>query len=206
HEVKPDAITLDVVMPSTDGWTVLTELKGDPKTSDIPVVMVTISEDKSLGFSLGASEFLAKPVDRKKLISVLSRFLDNVANKTVLVIEDDEATRAVMRKYLEHEEVKVIEAENGRVGLALLAKKKPSLILLDLMMPEIDGFGFMNEFRKHPEWHDIPVVVITAKILTLNEKKSLEGWVEALYSKLDTSIEDVLIEVGRFLPAFEKKN
>lgn len=202
---KPDAITLDVLMPHTDGWTVLSELKGDPATADIPVVMVTISEDKSLGFSLGASEFLAKPVDRKKLVSVLQRFLKNDKSQPVLVVEDDRETRTVIRKYLEHEGVEVIDAENGKIGLECLSTHTPSLILLDLMMPEVDGFGFIEEFRKRPEWHDIPIVVVTAKTLSIDEKKQLEGWVEALYSKLDTSIEDVLLEIVSLLPAPEIK-
>ena len=199
-ELQPDAVTLDVVMPHTDGWTVLTELKSDPDTTNIPVVMVTISEDKSLGFSLGASEFLAKPVDRQKLVSVLHRFTQGDNSKPVLVVEDDENTRSVTRKYLEHEGLSVIEAENGRKGLDTLKDTAPSLILLDLMMPEVDGFGFMEEFRKHPEWHEIPVVVITAKTLSVEEKKLLEGWVDALYSKLDTSIDDVLAEIVTLLP------
>lgn len=199
-EIKPDAITLDVLMPHTDGWTVLSELKGDRETGEIPVIMVTISEDKSLGFSLGASEFLSKPVDRKKLVSVLNRFITSDNKRPVLIVEDDAATRGVTRKYLEHEGLEVVEAENGKIGLKRLAEENPSLIFLDLMMPEIDGFGFIEEFRKHPEWHHIPVVVVTAKSLSTEEKKQLEGWVEALYSKLDTSIEDVLKEVSAFLP------
>jgi CheY-like chemotaxis protein len=199
-EIKPDAITLDVLMPHTDGWTVLSDLKNSPSTSDIPVIMVTISEDKTLGYSLGASEFLSKPVDRAKLVSVLNRFITKDNHQPVLIVEDDAATRGVTRKYLEHEGMSVIEAENGKVGLEVLAKEQPSLILLDLMMPEIDGFGFIEEFRKHPEWHEIPIVVVTAKTLSTAEKKTLEGWVDALYSKLDTSIEDVLKEVSAFLP------
>lgn len=199
-DIKPDAITLDVLMPHTDGWTVLSDLKNAPSTSDIPVIMVTISEDKTLGYSLGASEFLSKPVDRAKLVSVLNRFITKDNHQPVLIVEDDAATRGVTRKYLEHEGMSVIEAENGKVGLEVLAKEQPSLILLDLMMPEIDGFGFIEEFRKHPEWHEIPIVVVTAKTLSTAEKKTLEGWVDALYSKLDTSIEDVLKEVSAFLP------
>jgi CheY-like chemotaxis protein/anti-sigma regulatory factor (Ser/Thr protein kinase) len=198
-KLNPDAITLDVIMPQTDGWSVLSQLKGAKATADIPVVMVTIAEDRSLGFSLGAAEYLSKPVDRKKLISVLDKFLQERAGSTVLVVEDDNATRSVMRSYLEKEGAKVIEAENGRQGVDAMTKALPSLVLLDLMMPEMDGFGFVEEYRKHGEWHSVPVVVVTAKTLTQVEKLKLEGWVEALYSKLESSVEDVLSDIKDLL-------
>jgi|GEM_PF-447631 len=202
--LNPDAITLDVIMPKTDGWTVLSKLKADPKTADIPVVMLTISEDRNLGYSLGASEFLTKPINRKKLVQVLDKFLADATERSVLLVEDDEATRAVMRKYLDKEKIDVVEAENGRIGLEAIEKARPSLILLDLMMPEMDGFQFIEEFRKHPEWSDIPIIVVTAKILTKAEKTKLEGWVEALYSKSDADIDHVLAEVSAQLPDFAK--
>ncbi len=199
-ELLPDAITLDVIMPHTDGWAVLTALKSNADTAHIPVVMVTISEDKRLGFSLGASEFLSKPVDRKKLVGVLERFLGQGENRTVLLVEDDKATREIMRKYLANENTTIIEAENGRVGIKKLSETRPALILLDLMMPEMDGFGFIEEYRKRREWHQVPIIVITAKVLTKAEKAKLEGWVDGFYSKLDTSIEQVLKDVSALLP------
>ncbi|MDG2258704.1 MAG: PAS-domain containing protein [Paracoccaceae bacterium] len=194
-ELLPDAITLDVIMPHTDGWSVLSQLKSDKATANIPVVMVTIAEDRSLGFSLGAAEYLSKPVDRKKLVQVLDKFLLNKASSAVLLVEDDEPTRTVMRKYLENEGASVIEATNGREGIEALEKTTPSMILLDLMMPEMDGFGFVEEYRKRPEWHDIPIVVVTAKTLTADEKRKLEGWVDALYNKLESSVDDVLCDI-----------
>ena len=199
-KLKPDAITLDVIMPHVDGWSVLGQLKASKATADIPVVMVTIAEDRSLGFSLGAAEYLSKPVDRKKLISVLKKFLKERSDSTVLLVEDDEATRSVMRSYLEKEGNKVIEVENGRKGIEAMTKELPSLVLLDLMMPEMDGFGFVEEYRKHEDWHSVPVVVVTAKTLTKEEKRKLDGWVEAMYSKLDSSVEDVLKDIKNLLP------
>ncbi len=199
-KLKPDAITLDVVMPHTDGWSVLTQLKGSKETENIPVVMVTIAEDRSLGFSLGAAEYLSKPVDRKKLVSVLDKFLIERAGSTVLLVEDDKATRSMMRKFLEKEGATVVEADNGRRGVEAMSKNRPSLVLLDLMMPEMDGFEFVEEYRKNKSWHDIPIVVVTAKILTKEEKLKLDGWVEALYSKLESSIEDVLHDIKELLP------
>lgn len=194
-ELLPDAITLDVIMPHADGWSVLSQLKSDKATANIPVVMVTIAEDRSLGFSLGAAEYLSKPVDRKKLVKVLDKFLLNKAGASVLLLEDDEPTRTVMRKYLENEGASVIEATNGREGIEALEVSTPSMILLDLMMPEMDGFGFVEEYRKRPEWHSVPIVFVTVKALTADEKRKLEGWVDALYNKLESSVDDVLRDI-----------
>ena len=202
-EMKPDAITLDVVMPQTDGWKVLSELKSKPITEHIPVVMVTIVEDRSLGYSLGASEYLSKPVDRNQLVKVLKRFLGDDISRKILVIEDDEKTRSVMVRYLKKEGADPIEAENGRVGLEKMAECKPALILLDLMMPEMDGFEFVEKYRENPNWHDIPIIVLTAKTVTEDDRNRLDGWVQELYSKGDNNIEQVLNEVCALLPPKE---
>lgn len=202
-ELLPDAITLDVVMPQTDGWKVLSELKSKPATENIPVVMVSIVEDRPLGFSLGASEYLTKPVDRKKLSKVLKRFLGKTDNRTVLVVEDDTDTREAMTKYLTREGARPVEAENGRVGLEKLAETDPALILLDLMMPEMDGFEFVARYRDNPEWHDIPIIVLTAKTLTQEDHNRLDGWVKELHSKGDNNIEQVLDKICSLLPRTE---
>jgi CheY-like chemotaxis protein len=200
-ELKPDAITLDVMMPSKDGWAVLSELKADPETADIPVIMVTIVEDRQLGFSLGASEYLSKPVDRARLLEVLRRFLRDKEKGTVLLVEDDGEVRRVFRNILEREGVRLIEAENGRIGLDKLAEDRPDLILLDLMMPEMDGFEFVEHYRDNPAWHDIPIVVVTAKTLTDEDRARLNGWVGNLLHKADANIEAVLADLGRRLRA-----
>lgn len=200
EELQPDAVTLDVIMPQTDGWKVLSQLKSKPITDQIPVVMVTIVEDRPLGFSLGASEYLSKPVDRKQLAKVLKRFLGDDISRTVLVVEDDPDTREAMRRYLKREGAQPVEAENGRVGLEKLAEIKPALILLDLMMPEMDGFEFIEKYRENPAWHDIPIIVLTAKTLTEDDRNRLDGWVKELYSKDDSNIEQVLNEVCALLP------
>jgi len=200
EELLPDAITLDVVMPQTDGWKVLSHLKSKPITEKIPVVMVTIVEDRNLGFSLGASEYLSKPVDRKQLAKILKRFLGDDISRTVLVIEDDADTREAMCRYLDREGANPVEAENGRVGLEKLAEVDPSLILLDLMMPEMDGFEFIEKYRENPAWHNIPIIVLTAKTLTEDDRSRLDGWVKELYSKDDNNIEQVLNEVCALLP------
>lgn len=200
-KLLPAAITLDVIMPKPDGWTVLSELKSDPATAEIPVIMVTIAEDRKLGFSLGALGYLSKPVDRTELIDLLKKFLGAADGDCVLLVEDDEDTRSLVRRYLKKEKIRLVEAENGRVGIEKLRTTKPSIILLDLMMPEMNGFEFIEEYRKNPEWHHIPVIVVTAKILTDSDKSQLEGWVDGFYSKLDNSIEQVLEDLSALLPS-----
>jgi len=199
EELQPDIITLDVVMPQVDGWSVLGDLKANSKTQHIPIVMVTIVDDKNLAFSLGASEYLAKPVDRAKLTTTIERLTRGKKNQTVLIVEDDPETREVLRRHLTKNGVKTEEAENGRIGLERIEAANPDLILLDLMMPEMDGFEFIEKYRERPEWHEIPVVVLTAKILTEEDRKRLNGWVQKLYGKDERGVESILDEISRNL-------
>jgi signal transduction histidine kinase/DNA-binding response OmpR family regulator len=183
RERAPSAITLDVMMPGTDGWAVLSELKGDPQTAQIPVVMVTIMEDRNLAFSLGAADFLNKPIDRARLGTVLERFSSGDAPQAALVVEDDASSREILVKTLRRSGWSVSEAENGREALARLAERIPSLILLDLMMPVMDGFEFLQELRQRSEWREIPVVVVTAKSLTEEDRRLLDGCVANVIEK-----------------------
>lgn len=183
RELKPTAITLDVMMPGLDGWAVLTRLKSDPDLADIPVVMLTMIDDKSIGYALGASDYLTKPIDRERLMKTLQRYRCNQSPCSILVVEDDDTTREMVRRTLEKERWTVHEAENGRIGLEQMAQKQPELILLDLMMPEIDGFQFISEIRRNPEWQSIPIIVITALDLTLEERLQLNGRVEQILQK-----------------------
>ncbi len=180
---QPDVITLDVVMPGVDGWTVLSTLKEDPALSTIPVVMLTIVDDKNLGFALGASEYLTKPIDRERLASVLARYRRGSAAGAVLVVDDDAATRTVLRRTLAQEGWRVVEAENGSVALDRVAAERPELVLLDLMMPEMDGFEFLAAFRELDGCRTLPVVVITGKDLTEDERRRLNGGVEWIVEK-----------------------
>ena len=173
RETKPAAITLDVMMPGQDGWAVLTALKNDPDLADIPVVMLSMVDDKNLGYALGASEYLTKPVDRDRLLSVLERFCRTAKPGVALVVEDDEPTRDLLRRMLEKDGWEVHEAGNGRAALESVRGRLPALILLDLMMPEMDGFEFLAQLRQNPDWKDIPVVVITAKDLTEEDRMFL---------------------------------
>jgi CheY-like chemotaxis protein len=183
RDERPDVITLDVVMPGMDGWTVLSALKEDPALSDIPVVMLTIMDDKNLGYALGASEYLTKPIDRERLATVLARYRRGSAEAAVLVVDDDAATRTVLRRALEQQGWQVTEAENGSVALDRVAEQRPELVLLDLMMPEMDGFEFLAAFREREGCRGVPVVVITGKDLTEAERQRLNGGVQWIVEK-----------------------
>ena len=180
---RPDVITLDVLMPRMDGWAVLQELKSDPDLADIPVIMATITDERNLGIALGASEYLTKPIDRGRLAAVLARYSRAGSPRRVLVVEDDESARALIRRALEAEGWEVDEAENGRVALERLAVQEPALVLLDLMMPEMDGFEFLEALREGEDPSPVPVVVITAKELTEEDHLRLNGGVERIVQK-----------------------
>ena len=200
REIHPAAITMDVMMPDLDGWTALAALKGDPALADIPVILVTILDEKTRGYALGATDYMVKPVDRDRLLSVLQHLCARAAGR-VLLVEDDDTTRRATREALERAGWAVTEAENGRVALARVAETRPDAILLDLMMPEMDGFEFLDEVRRHAEWRDIPVVVLTALDLTDEDCRRLVGGVQHILQKHGTSPDDLLREVGRALAA-----
>ena len=156
------------MMPDVDGWTVLAAIKGDPQLADIPVILVSIVDEKNRGYALGATDYMIKPVNREQLSGVL-RDICGAVSRQVLLVDDDDTMRRGVRRALEQDGWQVSEAENGRVALARLTETRPDIILLDLMMPEMDGFEFLDEVQRKPQWHDIPIVVITAKDLTAEE-------------------------------------
>jgi CheY-like chemotaxis protein len=175
RQLRPRAITLDVMLPGLDGWSVLSALKADRELAEIPVIMLTIVDDKNLGFSLGAADYLTKPLDKSRLLTALRKYCPSPKMRCALIAEDDPATRELLRRTLEKDRWTVAEAANGREALASVAEKQPALILLDLMMPEMDGFEFLGELRQHAEWRKIPVIVITAKELSEEERLFLNG-------------------------------
>lgn len=193
----PSVITLDVMMPGSDGWSVLAHLKSHPDTADIPVVMLTIDDDRQRGFALGAADYLTKPIDWQRLGSILGKFLAPGHADTVLVVEDDTESREIVRKYLERAGWKTIEASDGEQGLRAFAEARPALILLDLMMPVLDGFGFLDELGKRFPAHRVPVVVLTAKELNSADFVRLNGRVARILEKGDLAHLDKLMELIR---------
>jgi PAS domain S-box-containing protein len=196
REMHPDAITLDVMMPGMDGWAVLAELKADPELRDIPVIMLTIVDDKRMGFALGASEYLTKPIDREQLRRVLLRYRSDGQSGSVLVVEDDPAASDLLRRSLEGEGWSVTVARNGREALAAMDSAEPAIVLLDLMMPEMDGFEFLAEIRSLPRASTVPVVVVTAKELTADDRMRLNGHVTTVLQKGAHSRDELLSEVA----------
>ena len=199
------AFILDVVMPGMDGWAVLAALKSERALADIPVVMATILDEERMGFALGASDYLTKPVDRTRLVATLDRFAKRAEGRTVLLVEDDEPTRTMLRRTLSRAGWEVAEAQNGRVALDALREKLPALLLLDLMMPEMDGFEFLSALRLEPAWQSIPVIVITAKILTEADRARLNGGVEAIVQKGGRGVDALLSEIRDLVAARQRQ-
>ena len=197
HELRPDLITLDVLMPGMDGWAVLQALKSDPLVRDIPVVVVSILEDRNLGYSLGAADFLTKPVDRDRLAGLLRRYRCETPPCPVLIVEDDEDTRRVVRALLEREGWSVTEAVNGAEALRIMEENTPELILLDLMMPEMDGFEFIAALRSNPLWTAIPVLVITGKDVSEEDRNRLNGQVQRILAKGVFGPRELFTEIRR---------
>ena len=194
-ERLPVAIVLDVIMPGMDGWAVLTALKAEPDLADIPVVMQTILDDKNMGYALGASAYLTKPIHWERLATILKKYRCERSPCRVLVVEDEADTRDLLRRMLEKEGWAVAEAVNGREALEGVAENRPDLILLDLMMPEMDGFAFVEALRQQEAWRSIPVVVVTAKDLTPDDRQRLNGSVERILQKGAYSREELLRQV-----------
>ncbi len=192
---QPQGIILDVVMANLNGWTVLTCLKADPDLASIPVIMATILDDQSMGFSLGVTDFLVKPIQRQQLENLLAKYQDHLSSKLILIVDDDANNRELIQKQLEKGKWTVLQANNGIQALELLQQHTPALILLDLMMPELDGFGFIEQLRQHDHWQRIPVVIITAKTLTKDDQIRLGGYVEAVLQKGSYTRQSLLQEV-----------
>ena len=216
EQLRPDAITLDVMMPQMDGWSVLAALKENPAVADIPVIMLTMVDDSSLGYTLGAADYLVKPINRNRLVGLLEKYQSARSSRWVLVVEDDAHSREMMCRILRREGWLTKAAENGQRALEMLMVNPPGLILLDLMMPEMDGFEFIHKLRQQPDWESIPVIVITAKDLTMDERKQLGATIQNIYQKgeldrreLVTDVRELISTVGQhktYLPQEDFNN
>lgn len=182
RELKPDLITLDVKMPVMDGWEVLSLIQEDTQLAQIPVIMISVSDEREKGIAMGA-EYLSKPIDRGKLAALLAKHRGGGENPLGLILEDDERQREMLRKVLEEQGWRVEAVENGVAGLRKVAENQPALILLDLIMPQMDGFTFLGQLRKNNKWREIPVVVLTAMDIGPEERARLNGGVERVLQK-----------------------
>ncbi len=198
--LRPALITLDVMMPGMDGWAALSALRSDPVTADIPVIMATILDEQHMGIALGAADYLTKPIDKTRLLAAVERLAVRSPGAGILVVDDDEGTRRNLRKALEKGGWRVTEAANGRIGLEQVRAERPALVLLDLLMPEMDGFGFLEGLREAGRRDGPPVIVITAKVLTDEDRTRLNGGVEGIVQK-GGGPEDLVREIGALVAA-----
>jgi signal transduction histidine kinase/CheY-like chemotaxis protein len=180
---SPDAILLDINMPDLNGWEVLSRLKSDPELANIPVMMVSIENDRALSCALGAVDYLIKPVDYDRLLAILQPYRTEPSATSVLVVEDNPGNREMLCRQLTKAGWGVLEAHNGLQALAVLQTQQPGVILLDLMMPEMDGFEFLRQLRQHPQWRSLPVIVLTAKDLTVAERQWLASQTQSIHHK-----------------------
>jgi adenylate cyclase len=171
------------MMPDLDGWSVLAALRQDPELAEIPVIMVTILDEQRRAASLGAAGYLTKPIDRERLRGLMGRFRTSAQSPRVLLVEDDADQRERVRGWLESQQWSVQEAANGGEALARLQRGKPDVILLDLMMPEMDGFAVVAALQKEPRWRDIPVIVVTARDLDAKDRERLNSGVQSVLIK-----------------------
>lgn len=198
--LKPRVILLDVTMPRMDGWTVLRSLKDDPNLAEIPVVMCTIIDEQNLGFSLGASDYVTKPVNWEKLREALARVQKDAAKGSILIVDDDEDTRRRIGVLLAKNGWTVAEAENGQAALVEVERNLPNVVLLDLNMPEMDGFTFLRRFRATPELAAVPVVVMTARDLSPDERAELKGNGARVLEKGTVRMQDLVDQLRSIAP------
>jgi PAS domain S-box-containing protein len=199
RQLRPDAITLDVMMPGMDGWQVMTHLKSDPELRDIPVILLSIVNDRKTGFALGATEYLTKPFDRERLTSVLGRISKGRGSRLALVVDDLPENRELLRRALEGDGWTVEEAGHGREALERLEVRRPDVILLDLMMPEMDGIEFVERLRASERNHSIPVLVVTAKEITPVDRQRLSGGVQAILQKGSVDLTELVSQTRALL-------
>jgi CheY-like chemotaxis protein len=200
--LRPAVITLDVIMPEMDGWVTLARLKDDSDLASIPVIMLTVRADQDFGFAMGVADYLQKPIDRARLVAVLKKYYRLHETKDVLVVEDDPPMRELLCRMLTDKEWTVTQAENGLAALESITHCRPSLIVLDLKMPVMDGFEMIAELNKHVDWRKIPVVVVSGQELTAEDRGRLQGHVQAILQKGDFSREELLHEVQQTVKLF----
>ncbi len=203
-QLRPFAITLDILMPHRDGWSIIQSLKSDPQTWGIPIIIVSIMENKPLGFSLGVSDYIVKPFERKALLERL-HYLDALRDKKVLVVDDDEELNSFMQMLLRNDGYEVLSAYNGEQALEQIEKQKPDIVLLDLMMPLVDGFDVLEKIQMNPALEEVRVIIMTAKSLTKEEAGILHQRAELIIEKGSKSLKEILSVIKRRLSSVQEK-
>jgi len=198
--LRPCAITLDILMPHKDGWQILHELKADPITRDTPVIVLSIVDNKELDYRLGAFDYLLKPFDREAILGTLARISPH--HGRLLVVDDEPQVVDLVRQILEDEPYEVVAATNGQAALEAIAQKRPDLVLLDLLMPEMDGFTAIEQLQQDPQTRHLPVIVLTAKTLTAAEHATLEQRARKVLQKRGLDRDTLLQELRNLLQAY----
>ena len=206
RSIRPFAIILDILLPGEDGWAFLAEMKGNESTQDIPILVVTIVEEKWRGMTLGADDYAVKPVERKWLLEKLKELAQKGPLEKILVIDDEEVSRYLIRNYLSDFRYTVIEAADGKEGLRRAVEDRPQAIFLDLIMPGMDGFEVLDQLKRNPLTRDIPVIVITSKVIDEVERKRLANNVLAILSKETAPRETVMAQIEEILNEKKKNN
>lgn len=206
RSIRPFAIILDILLPGEDGWAFLAEMKANESTQDIPILVVTIVEDKQKGIALGADDCCVKPVERKWLLEKLKKLALKGPLEKILIIDDEEVSRYLIRNYLAELKYTLIEASSGEEGLHRALEERPHVIFLDLIMPEMDGFEVLDQLKRNPLTRDIPVIVITSKVITEEDRKRLENRALTILSKETASRETVMAEIEKTLVEKKRNN
>ncbi|HAG15097.1 MAG TPA: hypothetical protein DCG69_01035 [Bacteroidales bacterium] len=201
EKYKPFAMTLDLIMPEMDGFEVLQKLKENPATANIPVIVISVSDDKQTSFALGAVGYLSKPIDPQSLIAEINKL--NFGAATVMVVDDSPIDRRVIQEMLEAENIGSILVESGRQCLEMLSHRLPDILILDLMMPEMNGFELLDHIRNNSKTADLPVIIVTSKDLTSSDKQRLVGKVKTVLSKSSLTSPKMCSEIKRILRALE---
>jgi CheY-like chemotaxis protein len=208
RERQPAAITLDILLPTLDGWEVLRSLKRDIETRDIPVIIASVADDRELGYALGATDYFVKPVERDALLARLDSFAfmrrARYSEIVVLVVDDEPDSANLLEAMLTPAGFTVVKAGGGAEGIELARERLPDLVLLDLMMPDVSGFDVVDAFRAEPRLQEVPILVITAKTITDEDKRRLNGRVTALLQKGAFAAVDLVEWLDRTLEQIQR--
>jgi CheY-like chemotaxis protein/anti-sigma regulatory factor (Ser/Thr protein kinase) len=202
RKLKPFAITLDIMMPRKDGWQVLHDLKNDPLTKDIPVIMLTIVDNKAMGLRLGAADYLVKPLNEDLVIKSLERVAKNNGGemaKQLLLVDDDEKVHDLIKQMFAGQSLNIEIAKNGKLALQKTAKSVPDVILLDLLMPVMDGFQFIEKIKENEALQNIPIIVLTAKSLTNSEQAQLQKSVSSIVQKQALTSDSLIEQIKKII-------
>lgn len=205
REIKPFAITLDILMPGKDGWETLQKLKETPETQDIPIIILSIMDNKKLGFSLGAAEYLVKPINKEVLLKKLRKLERIIEAKEVLVVDDKPDQVELISKILKEEGYQITKAYDGEKAIESIKHSKPDLVILDIMMPKVSGFDVIEHLKAGENTKEIPIIVITGKELTREQIDVLNGRVEKIVKKGTLGVEGILEEVRNTLDKFNQR-